>query len=188
MTIDSLEFEEWLEEDLEEEISVSSINHALVQTHLIKALPDEQFTVATELSLEVSSSERQAILKKYHVKAERELKPDVCLYETDEIDYLDPDLEEDDVARMEKSPLLCIEIVSPSQTSAHILRQFWVYFAMGVKSCWYVDPNLKLIKVYSSPKHSKSFEEGEVVDSVLGIRLPLNKIFFKKSLREVSSL
>ena len=70
----------------EEDIQMSSINHALVQTHLIKTLPDDQFTVATELSLDVSSPERQAILKKYHVKAEREIKPDICLYDAQDLD------------------------------------------------------------------------------------------------------
>ncbi|NJO17873.1 MAG: Uma2 family endonuclease [Thioploca sp.] len=165
----------------EEDIQISSINHALVQTHLIRILPDDQFTIATELSLDVSSPERQAILKKYHVKAERELKPDICLYNAQDLDYLDPELAEDDIARLEKVPLLCIEIVSPSQASLEILRKFRVYFAMGVKSCWYVDPNLKLVKIYSSLQQSKSFEEGEVFDSVLNIHLPLNKIFFKKS-------
>lgn len=165
----------------EEDIQMSSINHALVQTHLIKTLPDDQFTVATELSLDVSSPERQAILKKYHIKAERELKPDICLYDAQDLDYLDPELEEDDAARLEKAPLLCIEIVSPSQSSLEILRKFRVYFAMGVKSCWYVDPNLKLIKIYSSLQQSKSFEKEEVFDSVLNIHLPLNKIFFKRS-------
>lgn len=67
MMTDLFEYEDLPEANLEEDIGVSSLNHALVQTHLIKTLPDDQFTVATELSLDVSSSERQAILKKYHL-------------------------------------------------------------------------------------------------------------------------
>jgi Uma2 family endonuclease len=170
------------ESDNEEFLDVASQNHALIQLRLGSQLLnfDDKFNAATELSLDISSPKRQQILNKYHIQAERELKPDICLYYADEFDYLDPTHEEDDVVRVEKVPLLCVEVVSPSQGNAEILRKFRVYFALGVKSCWYVDPNLKLIKVYSSPKQSKTFDEGEVIDSVLEIRLPLNKIFAKK--------
>jgi Uma2 family endonuclease len=171
-----------VESETEEYLEVASQNHALIQLRLGSQLLnwDDKFNAATELSLDVSSPERQKILDKYHIQAERELKPDICLYYADEFDYLDPTYEEDDVVRVEQVPLLCVEVVSPSQGNSEILRKFRVYFALGVKSCWYVDPNLKLIQVYSSPKHSKTFDEGEVVDSVLAIRLPLNKIFAKK--------
>lgn len=179
--------EDWQQEDFEnttEERKMGSINHSVVQTRLIKALPDDQYTIATELSLDVSLPERQALLKKYQVKAERELIPDICLYPISEVTYLDPDLQ-DDIVRTEKVPLLCVEIVSPSQNNTQILRKFRTYFGMGVKSCWYVDPNLKLMRVYLPEPdlaHEfnltfKTFEEGELVDSVLNIKMPLTKIF-----------
>jgi Uma2 family endonuclease len=140
-------------------------------------LPEDKFSIATELSLDVSSPERQEILTHCQIRAKQELKPDVALYYVEDLHYLDP-AEEVDLIRIEKMPLLCIEIISPSQSNRLLLAKFRAYFAMGVKSCWYVDPNLKLIKVYSSPKDSEVFsEKGEVIDKTLDIRLPLNKIF-----------
>jgi Uma2 family endonuclease len=142
---------------------------------------EDQFNAATELSLDVSVTERQDILRKCKVKAELDLKPDVCLYYAEDFDYIEP-AEDVDVLRVEKMPLLCVEIVSPTQSSHDIIPKFRAYFAMGVKSCWLVDPTLKTIVVYSSPSRSKFFgmTESEVVDSVLPIRLPLEKIFFRK--------
>jgi Uma2 family endonuclease len=183
LELEDLQLEDF--DHLKEERKMGSINHSLVQTRLIKALPDDSYTVATELSLDVSSPARQEILKKYQIKAERELIPDICLYQVNEIAYLDPNCQ-DDLARTEKIPLLCIEIVSPSQNNTQILRKFRAYFAMGVKSSWYVDPNLKLIRVYL-PRYEptnglnltfKSFEEGEVVDPVLNIKVSLNQLFY----------
>jgi Uma2 family endonuclease len=167
-----------LEEELPpEEEKMGSANHALVQTRLIRILPENQFSIATELSLDVSSAERQEILARCKINAKQELKPDIALYYAENLHYLDP-AEEIDLIRVETMPLLCIEIILPSQSSRFLLAKFRAYFAMGVKSCWYVDPNLKLIKVYSSLKDSEVFsEKGEVVDKTLDIRLPLGKIF-----------
>lgn len=141
-----LELENMRQEDFEEKKEIGSINHSLVQSRLIKALPDDNYIIASGLSLDVSSPERQEILNKSDVKAEKELIPDICLFNVGEIDYLEPD--EGDVLRTEKVPLLCVEIISPSQSSTQILRKFRAYFAIGVKSCWYVDPNL-ITKVLS---------------------------------------
>ncbi len=166
----------------EEENTVSSQNHGLTQLRIGAELLhlSDQYSAATELSLDVSSSERQQILSQCKVKADRELRPDIVLYYAKDFDYIDP-TEDLDVVRVEQMPLLCVEIVSPTQTSQDILPKFRAYFALGVKSCWYVDPNLKLIQVYSSPKESKTFvTQEDVFDQILEIRLPLSKIFSKR--------
>lgn len=182
-----LELEDLTPEEPEEmEIKMGSINHSLVQTRLIRTLPNnDRYIIATELSLDVSSPERQQILKKYKVRADRELIPDLCLFNTGDIDYLEPDEDEGDILRTEKVPRLCIEIVSPSQSSTQILRKFRAYFALGVKSCWYVDPNLKLIMVYSGNlKNVSTFlkDEEEVTDHQMNIHFTLNQVFFKQAL------
>ncbi len=170
------------ENPVEEDIDMGSANHALVQTRLIRTLPEDKFTIATELSLDMSSPERQNILANCKISAKHELKPDIVLYYAQDFDYIDP-AEDVDMVRVEKVPLLCIEVVSPSQTSGLILAKLRAYFAMGAKSCWYVEPNLKLVKVFSSPKQSEPFfEKDELIDRVLDIRLPLNKIFAKRNL------
>jgi Uma2 family endonuclease len=180
-----LELEDLPQEPFEEKKEMGSINHSLVQSRLIKALPDDNYAIATELSLDVSSPERQEVLKKCNISPDRKSKqetiiPDICLFSAGEIDYLEPD--EEDVLKTEKVPLLCVEIVSSSQSSTQILRKFGVYFAMGVKSCWYVDPKLKLINVYSENlRNVETFTKAaEVIDPHLDIRLPLTKILSKQ--------
>jgi Uma2 family endonuclease len=184
---DILELEDLPSEDFEEkQFNMSSINHSLTQARLTGLLiSDERYTVAIELSLDVSFPERQEILKRCNISSDRKsppetLIPDICLFHAGEIDYLEPD--EEDVLKTEKVPLLCVEIVSSSQSSTQILRKFGVYFAMGVKSCWYVDPKLKLINVYSENLRSvETFTKtDEVIDHHLNIRFPLTKVLSKQ--------
>jgi Uma2 family endonuclease len=168
----------------EEEEPVSSKNHGLLQGRLAGFLnyAYDDYNVATELSLDVSDSDRQQILKKYGLKAPRELKPDVAVYYAKDLDFADPEDENDmDLQRVIQMPVCCMEIVSPSQSSYAILHKFRAYFEMGVQSCWFVDPNLKEIRVYTSISRKTTFLEAkEVEDSVLKVKIPLAKIFGKK--------
>ena len=168
---------------------MSSKNHGLIQARLasfINLLDD--YNVATELSLDVSEASRQEILNKCGFTATRELKPDIAVYRADEFDLADPDEEDDldsiDLLRVPQMPLCAMEIVSPSQSSYKILQKFRAYFAMGVKSCWLVEPNLKTIVVYQGQLRQKrsyvANDGGEVEDSILKVKMPLAKIFGKK--------
>jgi hypothetical protein len=65
--------------------------------------------------------------------------------------------------------------------SANLLRQkFKAYFEMGVRSCWFVTPDQGIISVYSKPNRWKNFgpEDSEVIDEVMDIRLPIQKVFY----------
>jgi Uma2 family endonuclease len=175
----------------EEDKKMSSKNHGLIQARLasfINLLDD--YNVATELSLDVSETQRQDILTKYGFTATRELKPDIAVYRAEEFDLADPDADDDlesvDPLRVQQMPLCAMEIVSPSQSSYKILQKFRAYFAMGVKSCWLVEPNLKTIVVYQGQiRQKRSYlanngGEVEVEDSILKVKMPLAKIFGKK--------
>jgi Uma2 family endonuclease len=82
---------------------------------------------------------------------------------------------------MSDMPLLAIEILSPTQGMYEIKEKFKAYFALGVESCWLVAPEIEVITVYSSMQDFKLFNlrhgDIELVDEVIGIRLPLEKIF-----------
>jgi Uma2 family endonuclease len=151
-----------------EEHKVSSLNHSLVQSRLVKAIDEQQFSIATGLSLDISKAD---------------FSPDICLYSAadEEIDFLDSS-EQDDLLRVSKMPLVAIEILSPTQGNREILAKIRAYFVLGIKSCWLVDPGVKTITVYASPNHSKTYdmEDAEVIDNTLNLRLPLQKIFFTK--------
>jgi Uma2 family endonuclease len=163
----------YLETEQKEYQHVGSLNHSLIQARLARLLPDDDsFTIAIELSLDVSQTD----LSQFGLKVKEELKPDILLYEES---YQPNPLE--DIVKMTKMPSLIIEILSPSQGFSDILAKFKAYFALGVKSCWLVTPALESIAVYSGQTY-KPFDlehDTEIIDEVLNLRLPIQKIFRK---------
>jgi Uma2 family endonuclease len=133
---------------------------------------DERFEVMPELSLDVT----QIDLKQFGLKAKDELKPDVCVYTTP------PEAElPDDILKTTQMPDLAIEILSPSQTVSELINKLKAYFALNIKSCWLVKPSLTTITVYSQLRQYKTFDlnDTEVVDEVMDIHLPIEKVFKK---------
>jgi Uma2 family endonuclease len=100
-----------------------------------------------------------------------EIKPDVCIYPKRGLSR------PFDILKMPEAPLLAIEILSPRQGAQEILEKFVVYFALGVHTCWLVDPTTAVIAVYPTLDQPVSFSAGDVVDETLDIRLPLAEIF-----------
>jgi Uma2 family endonuclease len=155
---------------------MGSQNHSIVQARLAGLLlPDERYTVATELSLDVQNMNISDLFK----EAKNELKPDICLYPTDsDFDFIDTGVE-DDILRRTEMPVLAVEILSPTDKIAVIVAKIRAYLKIGVKSCWLVAPDLKTITVYSGSSDTNTFgmQSVEVVDNNLDIRLPMQKIF-----------
>jgi Uma2 family endonuclease len=124
-----------------------------------------KYSVLTELSLDTSQ------LVTHQFKVKDEIKPDVCA-------YLKRSLSRPfDILKMSEMPLLVIEILSPRQGAQEILEKFAAYFALGVLSCWLVDPTTAIVAVYAALDQHKTFSSGEVIDETLDIRLPLVEIF-----------
>lgn len=144
--------------EIGESLDVSSYNHAIVQINLaflLKLL--NRYDVLTELSLDIGDS--------------REMKPDVCIYPKRGLSR------PRDILRMVEMPMLAIEILSPEQGTDEILEKFESYFKMSIQSCWLVDPAIEVVAVYQTMNKHSVFNAQEVVDEVLGIRLPLVQIF-----------
>jgi len=153
---------------------MGSVNHSLIQAMITSLLVnDDRFTVFTELSLDV----KQHDLSKYDIKAKDELKPDICLY-SNEIGF-----QEFDILKMTEMPLLAIEILSPSQGTKELKDQIRAYFDLGVKSCWLVIPDVQLISIYAKQGGFKNFDmrDTEVIDEVMDIHLPIQKVFGRRS-------
>ncbi len=51
------------------------------------------------------------------------------------------------------------------------------YFDLGVQSCWLVYPSVPAVSVYSGPKTFKSYVEGDIVDHVIDVQLPIAQLF-----------
>ncbi len=153
--------------NVEESYDMGSYNHSYLQTRLGKLLDSDKYTAFSDLSLDVSTFD----LSQFKFSVKEELKPDVCLYPKRKFHR------PNDILKMSEMPLLAIEILSPKQGSYDILEKFKVYFALGIKSCWLVEPAIETIAVYSSLDKRINFVCDKVVDDILGIQLPMVEIF-----------
>jgi Uma2 family endonuclease len=152
--------------ETEESGDMGSLNHSAIQVNLAYLLKQlGTFSVYTELSLDTSK------LDKSKYKFREEIKPDVCIYPKRGLSrpY--------DILKMSEMPLLAIEVLSPKQGLQDIIEKIDAYFALGVRSCWLIDPTTAIVVVYSSLDSHKIFTEGEVIDATIGIRLPFAAIF-----------
>ena len=155
-----------------EKPEMPSKNHSLIVGRITGLLfNDERFTIMPELSLETAQIE----LSEFGLKAIEELIPDICVYDANTVEFI----EVDDVLKMADMPRLAIEVISPPQSLTEIINKFKAYFALGIQSCWLVMPTIKSITVYSQLTQYKTFDLNahELLDEVMDIRLPLQKIF-----------
>jgi len=62
------------------------------------------------------------------------------------------------------APDLAVEILSPSNTEKEMQRKLREYFETGVRLVWYVEPELRTAKVYTSPDRFTVVRTEEVLD------------------------
>ena len=154
------------EAETEEFDDMGSHNHSMVQANLAYLFKSiGAYTVFIELSLDVSHLDRE----RYHVR--EELVPDVALYPKRPLSI------PHDILRMTEMPLLVVEILSPRQGTASILEKFDAYFALGIPSCWLVDPLTQTVHVYHASTDRTTFSTGNVVDASLDIRMACADLF-----------
>lgn len=153
--------------DEEEEFDdTGSYNHSLVQgnlAHVIRKYSD--LSAFIELSLDTSNLDRARF-----PDVNNELIPDVCAYPRSSIVDLD-------ILVMREMPELVIEVISPRQGAHGIVRKFQAYFALGIRTCWLVDPTIAAVRIYHNNGSSTTYSTGELVDDVLDIRFPVLEIF-----------
>jgi Uma2 family endonuclease len=160
------------------EDEMGSLNHSTVQTNLaglLKFKCDKKLAVMTELSLDISQHD----ISQYDLEASAELKPDVCAY------LKRPVIPEgkNDLIKVSQMPDLVIEILSPRQSVCYLVRKTKAYFELGVRTAWLVNPDQKIITVYSLPSHhlrGKTFAldtTPEVIDEIIDIRFLMREIF-----------
>lgn len=155
---------------------MASWNHGFLQGQLFMAFRTlvKNYTPNIELSLDVSKHD----LSKFALGQKDELRPAVCLYPAEQYRGFKKPY---DIVRMSDMPHLAVEIVSPRQGIMDLKEKLEVYFHLGIKSCWLILPELEDVTVYQSLTNYKLFSpkhgDTEVIDDILNIRLPLNKIF-----------
>lgn len=154
---------------IEELANVGSFNHSYVQARLTAIFVFmDAFTTFTELSLDTTSLQDETLKAKF----KSEIKPDICIYPQ----KLSLDLP-NDILRMTEMPELAIEILSPAQATQVLIEKIKAYFALGVRSCWLVNPLVRSVTVFSAPKQFYSVSEGDIVDDVLSVRIAIADVF-----------
>lgn len=146
---------------------MGSYNHSTVQANLAFVFKQlGNYSVAIELSLDSSSLDPTL----YRVKDE--LIPDVCIYPKRDLSI------PFDILKMAEMPLLVVEVLSPRQFIASLLEKFKAYFALGVNSCWLVEPTTRTVHVYASMTQWQTFAADDTIhDPVLNSRIPCSEIF-----------
>lgn len=162
------ESEHEIQDEIEEFDAMGSFNHGYLQVRLgglFDRMPE--FTTVGELSLDVSGVD----LSPFDLRSKEEIKPDLSIYPKRGLSH------PKDILKMKEMPLLALEIVSPKQGMYEIAEKVRLYFALGVQSCWVVEPITQAITVYASVDQWEIFARGDVIDAKLGIQLAMNAIF-----------
>ena len=139
------------------------LNHSMIQLKLILLLSKyygEKYLPLPELKIDVKVRDRV---------------PDVCIYPPM---LFDPS---ENQISMSEPPLGAIEIISEMQSPNVLIKKRTEYFAVGVKSYWFVMPTFRTIYVYSSEHDFEVYsKEDMLLDKILGIKLSLKEVFAPK--------
>ncbi len=132
-----------------------TLNHSYICSQIMRQLlPNERIEVLPELTLAVGSG----------------LTPDISVYLKEEIK---PDFW-NDITRFDKSPLIAIEIISPSQNIQDLLEKAKILANSGAKAVWTVEPFSHSIWV-TTEKETQLFHNTRIESE--GIAVDFQKIF-----------
>ena len=109
-------------------------------------------------------------------------RPDVALVSVERWPSDRPLPEEGDI---EVVPDIAVEVVSPNDLHAAVMRKVREYFTLGVREVWLVDPLLRQISVYTSPTEVRIHDEYATLDGgtlLPGFRTPVGPLF-RRTLR-----
>jgi Uma2 family endonuclease len=77
-------------------------------------------------------------------------------------------------------PDLAIEVLSRANTEREMERKLRDYFFAGVQLVWYVDPDRRVVRVFTAPDQSTRVNERQTLDGgdvLPGFRLPVRRLF-----------
>jgi len=145
---------------------MGSYNHSLVQANIAYFLKKySAHSAFIELSLDASSLDKATF-----PNVKDELIPDVCTYPRRSVVDMD-------ILLMNEMPILVVEVVSPRQGVLSIVQKIQAYFALGVQSCWLVEPITAVVRVYHANLPPRTFSAGDLIDTIVDIKAPVTEIF-----------
>ncbi len=84
-------------------------------------------------------------------------------------------------------PHLAVEVLSEGNTPAEMERKRKEYFRAGVEIVWIVDPDRRIVDVYTAPDEHSRLMETDTLDGgdlLPGFRLPLDRLFARVEKRQ----
>lgn len=146
-----------LEYERERGKPMPSENHAIVQSNLILEFGQaREYRVMSELSLDLDG---------------RLLTPDLSIYPRRPVNF------RHDTVRVTETPLLVVEILSPTQGTLEVMEKVDAYLKAGVKSCWVINPPQRAVTIYTPDGEFKTFSEGVVKDPATNLEARLDAVF-----------
>lgn len=97
--------------------------------------------------------------------------PDLSVYPKKKIDFLSTEV------RATESPLLTLEILSPTQPYRDLLKHSQFYLEHGVKSCWIVVPVSRTVTILFPDGSQHQQDKGVITDSATGLSANLDEVF-----------
>lgn len=154
-------------EETEEDDDMGSYNHSTVQANLAYLLKRVgRYSVSVELSLDSSS------LDKGRFPIADELIPNLCVYPLRQL------IKSNDILKMTEMPLIAIDVLSFRQFPSTLIEKFRAYFALGIRSCWLVDPLTQSVHVYAAIDQWQTFGiDDELVIDEFAIAFPVTEVF-----------
>jgi Uma2 family endonuclease len=78
------------------------------------------------------------------------------------------------------APDLAVEVLSRHNTRAEMALKVREYFLSGVRLVWLVDPQQRVVRVYTAPDQSVRLAEGQTLDGgdvLSGLQVPVRRLF-----------
>jgi Uma2 family endonuclease len=78
------------------------------------------------------------------------------------------------------APDLAVEVLSPSNTEAEMVRKRREYFGAGVRLVWLVDPDARTVAAYTAPEEFRVLDATQVLDGsdvLPGFEAPIAPLF-----------
>lgn len=83
--------------------------------------------------------------------------------------FTDAQISESATAESEPIPSFVVEIISPTDTVKHVEQKIIEYFAAGVRVVWHIHPELRMVRVFTSPRHNVTCFENDAFDAAPAI-------------------
>ncbi len=141
-----------------------SIYHAAIAINIGgELIKQKEFRAYYELTFTIDGDDHQ---------------PDISVYKRKKLYFTGGE----DIPKTEETPLLAIEIISPSQTMNDLIKKADFYLESGIQSVWIVHPQMHGI-VVKTKTGDRYYYDG-ILEDTTGVKVDLGVIFEDQEKKE----